>query len=222
MLERKPEKKSEKEVLPKFTAPSHPVPVLPGFAPIATRGSYHLMEAIAAEAHEQLQRFISVQFRTHFDAEVPDDTPRLLGIFDAQGTLLAAFGVRTRADGFFSEHYLGEAVEVALRRTGEQVDAARLVEVGHFAIAGRRAFAGIVPLMAAGLSQLGFEHVICTATRCLIRYFARRYLTPTILTDARAADLPEHLRACWGSYYLKDPAVAFGPIAPALARESLR
>lgn len=200
---------------------NHPVPVLPGFAPVAGRGACRLMQATDAEAHRLLKDFICMQFRTHFAAEVPDDTPHLLGVFDQDGTLQAAFGIRTRADGFFSEHYLGTTLDVALqRRTGEPFDDARVVEVSHFAIAGPRVLAGIVPLMADGLSRLGFDHVVCTATRCLVRYFARRFLTPMILSEARATDLPETLRACWGSYYLADPAVAFGPLAAALQAET--
>jgi len=218
-------KKSEKTQVEntQSESPNRPVPVLKGFAPIATRGGYHLMEAVDDDAHRQVQQFIGEQFRSHYAAEVPDDTPRLLCIFDKQGELTAAFGIRTRADGFFSEHYLGAPLETALlRKTGEHFDQTRVVEVGHFAIAGRRAFAGIVPLMAEGLSRLGFEHVVCTATRCLVRYFARRYLTPMILTEARVSDLPESQRTRWGSYYLADPAVAFGPIAPALNPEAAR
>ncbi len=201
--------------------PGHPVPILRGFAPVTVRGSHRLMEAVDADARGLLHRFIAEQFRVHFEAEVPDDTPRLLGIFGRDGELCAAFGIRTRADGFFSEHYLGTALETALfRKTGQRFDPERVVEVSHFAMSRARVFAGIVPLMASGLAALGFDHVVCTATRCLVRYFARRYLTPLILTEARATDLPETLRSCWGSYYLADPAVAFGPLAAALEREA--
>ncbi|MGE0622356.1 MAG: thermostable hemolysin [Pseudomonadales bacterium] len=220
MFEQKSEQPDGLESEPTKGIPGQAASELWGFAPVAARGAFHLMEAAGADAHAQLQQFIGEQFRTHFAAEVPDDTPRLLGAFGPDGDVLAVFGIRTRADGFFSEHYLGMGLETALlNRTGERFDGSRVVEVSHFAIAGRRAFAGIVPLMAEGLSRLGFEHVVCTATRCLVRYFSRRYLTPLILTEARAADLPEDQRARWGSYYLADPAVAFGPLAPALARE---
>lgn len=194
----------------------HPDSPVGGLTTIARRGALHLMEATDPATHQRLQRFIGDQFRLHFAAEVPDDTPRLLGVFGPDDDLVAAFGIRTTADGFFSEHYLGTPLDVALlHRTGERFDPARVVEVSHFSLARPRAFAGMVPLMAEGLARLGFDHVVCTATRCLVRYFARRYLTPLILTEARAADLPEPVRSCWGSYYLADPAVAFGPLAAA-------
>ncbi len=196
---------------PTFVALIHLLPLLESFAPIAARGSYTLMEATNQVAREQLRTFIGEQFRNHFDAQVPDDTQRLLGVFGHDGELLAAFGIRTREDGFFSEHYLVEPLHVALlRKTGERFDPERVAEVSHFAIASAREFKPMVRLIAEGLSRLHFDHVVCTATRCLIRYFARRHLTPTILTEARLTDLPEVQRQQWGSYYLRDPAVAFG------------
>lgn len=207
---------------PTSAALVHLLPLLDGFAPLATRGSYHLMEAVDDVSHRQLRAFICEQFQTHFGAEVPDDTPRLLGIFDQDAELVAAFGIRTRDDGFFSEHYLGAPLDAALQTyTGETYDLSRVAEVSHFSIAKPRAFNRIVPLMAEGLSRLNFKHVVCTATGCMVRYFARRHLTPTILTEARVADLPKVVRDCWGSYYLKDPAVAFGDLAGVLADTAL-
>ena len=202
---------------PTTAALVHLLPLLEGFAPIASRGDYHLMEAVDDASHAQLRSFIGEQFLMHFGAEVPDDTPRLLGIFGADAELIAAFGIRSREDGFFSEHYLGTPLDIALQaRTGETCDLSRVAEISHFSIASPRAFKRIVPLIATGLARLNFEHVVCTATACLVRYFARRHLTPTILTEARVVDLPEAVRDCWGSYYLKDPAVAFGAISGVL------
>ena len=221
--------KTQSDKIQKNTEPTsrrlnHPVsavPVIPGFAPVAARGAYRLMEATDAAAHQQLRTFIGEQFRIHFGADVPDDTRRLLGVFGPEGELAAAFGIRTRADGFFSEHYLGGSLDAALfQKTGERIDAERVVEISHFSIASPKVFARIVPLLAEGLALLHFDHVVCTATRCLVRYFARRYLTPTILTEARAADLPAPVRECWGSYYLKDPAVAFGHLSGVLTGSS--
>jgi hypothetical protein len=195
----------------------HLLPLLEGFAPVTAGGSYTLMEAVNQTAHEQLRVFIDEQFRTHFKAAVPDDTRRLLGVFGPDGELTAAFGIRTREDGFFSEHYLSMPLDIALlQKTGERFDPERVVEISHFSIASPKGFKPMVQLIADGLSRLHFDHVICTATRCLVRYFARRYLTPTILTEARVTDLPEPQRQCWGSYYLKDPAVAFGHLSGVL------
>lgn len=195
----------------------HLLPLLDGFAPVAAHASYHLMEAVNDESRKLLRSFIDEQFRAHFGAQVPDDAPRLLGIFDPGGELVAAFGIRTSEDGFFSEHYLDVPLDIALcAKTGETYDLAKVAEVTHFAIDNPRVFKHIVPLMANGLSRLNFDHVVCTATGCLVRYFARRHLTPTILTVARATDLPDSVRNCWGSYYLKDPAVAFGHISGVL------
>ncbi|MGD8831356.1 MAG: thermostable hemolysin [Pseudomonadales bacterium] len=192
-----------------------------GFVPIATHGRYRLMAAKDQAAHDELRRFVQTQFREHFRAEVPDDTPRLQGIFHPIRGLTAAFGIRTAADGFFSEHYLGKPLADALPAASHGgVDMSRVVEIAHFSVATPRVFGAVVPLIAQGLSNLGFEHVVCTATRCLVRYFARRYLTPVILSDARASALPEDFRSCWGSYYLADPAVAFGALSGVLGKRA--
>ena len=198
---------------------SHVVPT--ALETVAGRGELRLLEAVDPDAHRMLLAFIRTRFRAHFGARVPDDTRRLLGVFHPSEGLIAAFGIRNQRDGFFSEHYLGAPLaSVLAERLPVAIDTGRVVEVVHFATVRPRRFTQTVPLMALAFSRLGYEHVLCTATRCLIRFFSRRCFSPTILTAAQPDSLPEPVRASWGEYYRTEPVVAFGPLSPALPGQS--
>lgn len=189
------------------------------FRAVTETGIYRLLEADSPDAHQMLLEYIRDQFRSHFNASVSDDTSRLIGIFKSGAGLVAACGIRTQADGFFSEHYLEMPLMQALAaQTEARVELGTVVEICHFAISTRRNFSPVIALIANGLARMGFRFVVCTATRCMVRYFAKRHLTPIILKTAEAAALPEEARNSWGDYYLSDPAVAFGPISSVLQR----
>ena len=68
-----------------------------------------------AGSRGQVLAFIRQCFLDHFGAEVDDDSPTLVGAFDADLGLVAAFGLRDAASGFFCEQYLDRPLEQALR-----------------------------------------------------------------------------------------------------------
>lgn len=84
------------------------------FQEIARGESLTLEKAIDAVARTRLFEFARRQFLLHFNAEIADDTPSLIGAFDREATLIATFGLRDAGSGFFCEHYLDAPIEQVL------------------------------------------------------------------------------------------------------------
>lgn len=162
--------------------------------------------------------FIQGQFRTHFDARVPDDTPLLMVCTNAQGETVAAWGLRTVADGLFSARYLdGNLLEWLDVTIGASPPVDEIVELAHLCVSGPKILPRLVPLLAQALVRMGYHFLVCTATGCLIRYFQKRGLGPVVLATASRDRLPPQDRASWGTYYNHDPIVVGGSIDAALA-----
>ena len=162
--------------------------------------------------------YIRRQFRTHFDARIPDDTPLLMVCANAQDEIVAAWGLRTLSDGLFSTRYLdGDLLEWLNVTTGASPPAEEVVELAHLCVGGPKVLPRLVPLLARALVQMGHHFLVCTATGCLIRYFEKRGLAPVILAAANPDRLPPQDRASWGTYYDHGPMVVGGSIDAALA-----
>ena len=190
-----------------------------GFETVGSGLGFTLRQATSRSARSFLHDFIQCQFSHHYQAEVPDDTNRLLGVFDEAGELVAAFGLRSAEEGLFSQCYLEDELSDILARELERpVPATEIVELNHLSVTGPRTFRALVPLIAEMLWQAGYRYLICTATGCLIRYFSRYQLAPKVLAQASRFRLPADSRDCWGSYYESEPAVVFGMLEQARDR----
>lgn len=198
---------------------SPPAPLsIDGFETLPNHRRYQLKSATNYEARAKLQQFIARQFFRHFQAGVPDDTRELIGAFAPDGHLVAAFGLRTIRDGFFSQCYLQDDLSVVLERLRPKVGAVRLhqvVELNHLCVDSARNFRRLVPEIASLLRGMGFHYLICTATNCLVRCFSNLSLNPIVLAEADRERLPAESRDAWGSYYDASPLVIFGALDPA-------
>lgn len=191
------------------------------FDVLAHHDALTLKIALDAPARARLLGFIRERFHAWFGAEVEDDSPTLVGGFDRDGTLVAGFGLRDCASGFFCEHYLGEPLETALSRTFDgPVMRSEAVEVTHLCATGYGMLAQLSPLLAPALIELGFRYLACTATDRLACFFERKGLDPVTLADARIEAIPPDAQAAWGRYYAARPRVLAGNLQR--ASETLR
>lgn len=184
-----------------------------GHEPLAGDGELILFRAVAPEARNRILAFIQHRFRAAFGAEVDDDVPELVGGYNSDGTLVAAYGLRCHEDGFFCERYLEEPIECAMvPHYGTHVDPSRIVEVAHLCAARPGLLPAMVPLLGNSLEGLGFHYLACTATGCLARYFRQRALPAVSLGHARPECLAPAERRRWGRYYDKHPEVIVGDL----------
>ena len=175
-----------------------------------------LCTPVTPAARQQILSFVRSQFLAHFGADVDDDAPTLVGGFDASGVLIAAFGLRRSADGFFCERYLGDTVpKVLAERYQRPVSGVEVVEVVHLCAVRPGFLALLMPLLARTLERSGFHFLVCTATGCLSSFFTRKGLPAVHLAAANPLCLDPAERERWGRYYDKRPHVIAGDLTVA-------
>lgn len=162
------------------------------------------------------ERLIEDVYAREFGGRIVEHYPLLINARDEAGRVIAAAGLRFAEDGpLFLETYLGHPVEQSISKAaGRQVARKDIVEIGNLAAANRGASVFIFATLAAYLRALDFSYATATATKGLRRSFARHGIEVMELAPASASALPDH-GADWGSYYMREPKVLAGPIAPA-------
>ena len=92
-----------------------------------------------------------------------------------------------------------------------------VVEVGHLASEKPGSSLHVIVALARHLAQAGYEWVVFTATRELVRLFTRLGLPLLALAKADPARLGDEA-AAWGRYYDTQPVVVAGRIRLGLER----
>ena len=166
----------------------------------------------------EAERFIRDVFHRHHDAFVRTFAPNLL-LLEQEGRVIAAAGWRgADKEPLFLERYLDEPVEIQMERlTGQPLSRERLVEVGHLASEKPGGSLHVILSLARYLAGAGYEWVVFTATRELVRIFTKLGLPLLALAKADPARLGERAED-WGSYYDTQPVVVAGRIRLALER----
>lgn len=177
------------------------------------RASPAIREAVG-ERRSDYERFIAARFAEVYGARIHQFMPRLFGLHDAEGELIAAFGLRSAADEtLFLQRYLDlPADEVVAARLGAAVTRERIVEVGNLAGASPGALRQLIPALTRHLYERGDHWVLFTGSARLCNGFTRLGLPLSLLAPADPGRLPEAERALWGSYYAQQPAVMLGDV----------
>lgn len=183
------------------------------FEPLAKGKSLTLKSARDKGARARVFDFTRRCFHTHYDADIEDDSPVVIGAFDGSGALVAAFGLRDGRSGCFCEHYLQEPlVDLIGRHYGRPVSRRHIVEVTHLCAVRPGFLRELAPLLPGMLVDRGYRYLVCTATRCLARYFGRHGIPSVTLATATREALPEVQRTRWGGYYAAEPRVLAGDL----------
>ncbi len=195
---------------------------LPTGRPAATGCSaattFELFEHLGAD-RALAEQFISRRFDESFNARVEAFMPRLFGMYDAEGNLRGALGLRSARHRLFVEHYLDQPIERAIaRRMACAVDRSSIVEVGHLSGTFPGAMRTMIWLLIERLHREGFEWVAFTGTTALRNAFRRNGLFPVDIELAAIERLPHDARAAWGSYYDHLPRVFVGRIRDGVQR----
>lgn len=159
--------------------------------------------------------FIRRRFLHAYGAEPSLRIPALLALTTAQGSLLAAVGVRNAAlEKLFLEDYLSVPVESVMPVAG--VERHRIAEIAHLA----GVEAGVSRFLFASLSVwldgAGYDWVVCTGTDQLRNSFHRLGIATQVLANADPARLPDG-GAGWGRYYDHHPVVMAIRVADAMS-----
>lgn len=173
---------------------------------------------VGSPRRQEAENFIRDVFHRHHEAYVRSFTPNLL-LLEQQERVIAAVGWRGAAqEPLFLERYLDEPVEILMQRlTGQEFSRERVVEVGHLASDKPGGSVQVIVSLARHLTRDGYEWVVFTATRELVRIFTKLGLPLLALAKADPARLGAQARD-WGRYYDSQPIVVAGPIRLALER----
>ena len=153
-----------------------------------------------------VEHFIRKIYWDEYGATLPEFPPVLLAARTRHGAITAAAGIRTQADGFFSEAYLSEPVETRLSAcSGNDVPRSAIFEVANLASADPRMTASFIDgIVRYGVTQ-GFQWSFFTLTRRLRSLIHRLGLDMAFLAEADRQRIPNH--PSWGTYYAADPGV---------------
>ena len=168
------------------------------------------MATLVIPEHHRLrgkaEHFIREVYEEEYGARLGAFPRRLLVEIGLQGEILCAAGLRTSAEGFFSERYLDTTIETALTRVrGQPVAREHIFETSTFASRSPRA----VPLFVGQIidwgENSGFEWSFFTITRRLSTLLDRLGLELAPLGRADPARIGN--ADSWGSYYEQEPRV---------------
>lgn len=159
--------------------------------------------------------FIRRRFLQAYGAEPALRIPLLLALTSAQGTLLAAVGVRSAArERLFLEDYLSVPVESVMPVPG--IPRSKIAEIAHLAGVEAGVSRHLFASLTVWLENAGYDWVVCTGTDQLRNSFHRLGIVTQVLARANPESLPDG-GAGWGRYYDHQPFVMAIRVADSLS-----
>lgn len=173
-----------------------------------------------AEVRPIYERFVSRRFAEVYGASLYSFMPRLFGLHETNGRLIAVFGMREAArEALFLEQYLDAPVQsIAGAVGGQRIARERIVEIGNLAGATPGALRQLIPILTRQLHREGFHWVVFTGSARLVNGFTRLGLPLRIVAGAPVDRLPARERERWGRYYDHQPSVMLGDVRSAQAQ----
>ena len=166
---------------------------------------------------QNLQQFIATGFAKHYQANVRQFMPFLLGV-SLSGNWKAALGIRFAGTApLFTEQYLPASAESVLEKLYTGCQRSDIAEIGHLYAQNRQALMQLFVLMVQALHQLHVRHLLFAATADLQRMLKHHGIALSTLADADPACLGDKARD-WGSYYDKQPQVCVLTVSQAAGR----
>lgn len=150
--------------------------------------------------------FIRSVYRDRYGAELNLLPNRLFVRLDSFGDVICAAGLRSSADGFFSEYYLDRPVEEHLstlvkRPIGRSV----VCEVTTLVSRAHHQTSDFIDDLVRQLADLDFDWSFYTLTRRLALMLQHKHLSPLDLAPAHPDRVPNPEQ--WGRYYATSPRV---------------
>jgi len=184
--------------------------------------------AVIDASHPQRKRveaFIAQRFLEVHGAQIAVFMPQLLALFDDQGAVRAAVGMRDASlERLFLEYYLDIPVEQAVEQASADrlitdgvtpgcvfEERERIVEIGNLASIDRLASRNLFKLLARRLFADDYQWAVFTGCSSLQRMFATLGIETLSLGRALQSRLPVDQQT-WGGYYEDNPLVVAGRV----------
>lgn len=166
---------------------------------------------------KQVEQFIAGRFLKVHGARLSSFMPVLIALFDENGGVRAAAGIRNAAvEALFLEYYLDTSIEQAISSNAGQPLALpsrdRIVEIGNLASIDRRASRRLFKILSGILLAEKFEWAVFTGCTALHRMFTTLGIETVNLGLALQSRLPVDQQT-WGGYYEDSPRVVAGKVS---------
>lgn len=167
----------------------------------------------------EVENFILNAYKKNFDARLRSFLPNLVASSDADDYIGAAFGYSDAADNrLFLETYLDQPIDHMLsKKTNQNIQRKHIVEVGNLAISESTDSVTFLRDIASYLQDLGYEWIVCTATRYLRLLFLRAGTRPLSIGCASMTKVQDD-GTDWGSYYATVPEILVGNVRQSIAQ----
>ncbi|MDP4006564.1 thermostable hemolysin [Methylobacterium sp. NEAU K] len=154
--------------------------------------------------------FIRKTYALRYDATLTSFPENILALFNTQGRVICAAGVRDQSEAFFSERYLGAPIERALTElTGSEVSRNAIFEVSTLASQTPCSSAAFIREIVAYGEAQGFAWSFFTVTSRLQVLLGRIGVSSIYLGEALAERVANPGQ--WGQYYAARPRVCAVP-----------
>ena len=166
----------------------------------------------------KLEHFISSTYKNIFNATLKSFLPNLVAATSEDDKITAAFGYCDAAQGpLFLECYLERPIEDLLCESlGYAVKRQQIVEVGNLSIAKCANSVKALRDIASYLQSLGYDWIVCTATRYLRVLFLKSGSRPISIAQASSSNVVSD-GTDWGNYYVTIPEILVGNISQSIS-----
>ena len=165
----------------------------------------------------EVERYVGDKFESSYGATLAEFLPLFLTL-RCSDNLSASAGISlgSASEKFFLEQYLDGPVEKELEQLcGEIVRREQLAEIGNLVATTLGASRLMFIILASILNQAGYEWMVFTATRPLLRSLQKMGFETQVITQAKPNRLDTNSNADWGSYYDNQPQVVAGRLSNA-------
>ena len=160
-----------------------------------------------------LETFVRHSYKKIFNAQLNSFLPNLVASTTSDDQIWAAFGYADAGQGkLFLENYLDDPIEkLVSKKIGKNIQRKKIVEVGNLSITHMADSVKTMRDIAGYLQSLGYEWIVCTATRYLRLLFLKSGAKPVSIAQAPKSRVSED-GSEWGSYYVTAPEILIGNV----------
>ena len=162
----------------------------------------------ADEGRQKVEQYVRARYLAAYAADAVHFLPWLLSM-QCMGQTSGVAGLQpAAATRLFLEQYLAVPIEATIsKQMGTAVKRDVIVEVGNLVAARKGASHLLFLLFTAVLHSAGYEWMVFTATHALRNNLHKLGLSLVELKRIDPSELPESVKAQWGSYYATEPVV---------------
>jgi hypothetical protein len=175
-----------------------------------------LVDAVGSELAET-KRFVQRCFADSCGASIESFLPRLLGMRNEFGVLIAALGLEAATERpLLAESHLDAPIqEMIHRRTGVAIERRAIVEVGNLSALYPGAARQLIVAATSLLHREGHQWAVLTGTASVRKELDRMGFRTIRLGRVRLECLAASDRARWSYYYQNEPTIVAGNISAA-------